>query len=108
MISRSGTRKSSDMISRSGTRKSSGMISRSGTRKSSGMISRSGTRKSSDMISRSGTRKSSDANVLAVKQGFDVAQRAAGFSEVFRLPLRKMVFRESSDFRYVITVIFAA
>ncbi len=65
------------------------------------------------MISRSGTRKSSDANVLAVKQGFDF--RAAvrrffgslptsatkdGFSEVFRLPLRKMVFRKSSDFRY--------
>ncbi len=42
------------------------------------------------MISRSGTRKSSDANVLAVKQGFDFAQRSAGFSEVFRLPLRKM------------------
>ncbi len=43
------------------------------------------------MISRSGTRKSSDANELAVKQGFDFAQRSAGFSEVFRLPLRKIV-----------------
>ena len=42
------------------------------------------------MISRSGTRKSSDANVLAAKQGFDFAQRPAGLSEVFRLPLRKM------------------
>ncbi len=43
------------------------------------------------MISRSGTRKSFDANMLAVKQGFDFAQRSAGFSEVFRLPLRKDV-----------------
>ncbi len=42
------------------------------------------------VISRSGTRKSSDANVLAVTPGFDFAQRSAGFSEVFRLPLRKM------------------
>ncbi len=53
------------------------------------------------MISRSGTRKSSDANMLAVKQGFDFAQRSTGLSEVFRLPLRKMpVYRKSSDFRY--------
>ncbi len=42
------------------------------------------------MISRSGTRKSSDANVLAVKQGFDFAQRPTGLLEVFRLPLRMM------------------
>ncbi len=42
----------------------------------------------SSMICRSGTRKSSDANVLAVKQGFDFAQRSAGLKEVFRLPLR--------------------
>ncbi len=42
------------------------------------------------VISRSGTRKSSDANVLAVKQGFDFAQRSAGCPEVFRLPLPKM------------------
>ncbi len=54
------------------------------------MISRSGTRKSSDMISRSVTRKSSDANMLAVSKIFDFAQWSAGFSEVFRLPLRKM------------------
>ncbi len=48
------------------------------------------------MISHSGTRKSSDANVLAVKQGFDCTQPSAGFSDVFRLPLRKIfseVFR---------------
>ena len=41
------------------------------------------------VISGSGTRKSSDANVLAVKQGFNFAQRSVGCSEVFRLPLRK-------------------